>query len=613
MINSDKLNDILFGNNSNLKKGVRDIVTSYYQESLSLVTKEEKRNHTLKVVDALAKEKYGASAYDNQYGGTNSFYNYFSIFETLSEYNLNYAVKFGVQFGLFGGAINSLGTKIHHDKYLKDIGEATLLGCFAMTETGHGSNVKDLETIATYNHETKDITINSPNFESGKEYIGNALHGRLAVVFCQLIVENINHGIHAVLVPYRDGEDKVLSGIKVEDCGYKMGLNGIDNGRLWFDNVKVPKENLLNRFGDIDDAGKYISPIDNDNKRFFTMLGALVGGRICVGVGAISTSKRALALAINYSLRRRQFKAEEVKVETLLMDYPTHQHRLLPLLVKTIVYHNALNNLAKQYEHHTEDDIRKIETKAAGLKALATWHNTKTIQECREACGGKAYLAENFFADLKADSDIFTTFEGDNTVLMQLVGKGLLTEFNQSFHDDRFNGVMNYIKGKIRISLAELNIYYARKTSTDHILDDEFLSNALRYKEKKMLISLADRMREYMDKKLSPYDAFLKCQVHLIDAGKSYIERLAYREMIKTIDALEASPEKEILKKINRFYALSLIMEHRYFYLESDYMDGSKTKAIRRVYSDVMAELRKDVGSIIESFGFDEKLIEIQK
>ena len=613
MFNPKNLNIILFGNNAALKKDVRAIITTHYKESLSLVTKEEKRDHSLKVVEALAAKKYGAAAYDEEYGGTNSFYNYFSIFEILCEYNLNYAIKFGVQFGLFGGAISSLGTKFHHDKYLKAIGEAKLLGCFAMTETGHGSNVKDLETMATYNHASKELTIHSPGFNSGKEYIGNALHGRLAVVFCQLMVDTINHGIHAVVVPYRDDAGKLLNGIRVEDCGYKMGLNGIDNGRLWFENVIVPKENLLNKYGDIDENGKYISKIENPNKRFFTMLGALVGGRICVGVGGISAARRALSIAINYSLRRKQFKADDGTEETLLMDYPTHQHRLMPLLVKTIVYQNALNNLALQYENHTEDDVRKIETKAAGLKALATWHCTRTIQECREACGGKGYLNENFFADLKADSDIFTTFEGDNTVLMQLVGKGLLTEFNQSFHDDRFNAVMNYVGGKIKISLAELNIYYARKTSSDHILDEEFLSNALRYKEKKMLISLADRMREYIDKKVSPYDAFLKCQVHLVDAARSYIERLAYREMIKTIDKLEHSAEKEILKKVNRFYALSLIMEHRYFYLESDYMDGSKTKAIRRVYSDVMLDLRNNVEGILESFGFDKEMVEIKR
>ena len=59
-------------------------------------------------------------------------------------------VKAGVQFGLFGGAILQLGTARHHDAYLSDIIAGRVIGCFAMSETGHGSNVQAVETTATY-------------------------------------------------------------------------------------------------------------------------------------------------------------------------------------------------------------------------------------------------------------------------------------------------------------------------------------------------------------------------------------------------------------------------------------------------------------------------------
>ena len=151
----------------------------------------------------------------------------------------------------------------------------------------------------------------------------------MAVVFAQLIVGEVNHGIHAIIVPYRDKNGELLRGIKVEDCGYKMGLNGVDNGRFWFDNVRVPKENLLNKYGDIDQNGVYVSPIENLNKRFFTMLGALVGGRIAVGTAGNNAAKTALTITIQYALKRRQFAPKEGEPETILMDYPTHQHRLM--------------------------------------------------------------------------------------------------------------------------------------------------------------------------------------------------------------------------------------------------------------------------------------------
>ena len=78
-------------------------------------------------------------------------------------------------------------------------------------------------------------------------------------------------------------------------------------------------------------------------------------------------------------------------------------------------------------------NFRQVETTAAGLKAFSTWNTTHTLQTAREACGGEGYLTINRFAALKADSDIFTTFEGDNTVLMQLVAKNLLTDFAATF------------------------------------------------------------------------------------------------------------------------------------------------------------------------------------
>jgi len=320
-----------------------------------------------------------------------------------------------------------------------------LLGCFAMTETGHGSNVRGLETTAHYDPSTESLIINTPHENASKEYIGNALDSTMAAVFCQLIVDGNNHGVHCVLVQTKDADGNILPGIRIKDCGYKMGLNGVDNGMFWFDNVKVPKANLLNRFGDIDAQGKYVSAIRNPSKRFFTMLGALITGRVSVGLAGVSASKTALSIAIKYGLKRRQFAPKEDMQETLLLDYPSHQQRLFPLLAKTYAYHFALQDLAEEMVNTPHDgDFRKIETKAAGLKSIATWHTTATIQECREACGGKGYLDENRLSSLKADTDIFTTFEGDNTVLMQLVAKGVLTEFRKSFSENNFYAVMKF-------------------------------------------------------------------------------------------------------------------------------------------------------------------------
>jgi acyl-CoA oxidase len=570
--------------------------------------KDEHRSRILDMTRALAQQGFGAMAYPKAYGGLDDMGEYIAVFSALASHDLSLTVKFGVQFGLFGGAVLKLGTDSHHRLYMTPTGTADLLGCFAMTETGHGSNVKDLETTATYNHDTRTFTIHTPHEGAGKEYIGNALHGSMAAVFAQLVVNGEQHGIHALLVPYRDAAGNLLPGIRVTDSGYKMGLNGVDNGRIWFDNVVVPRENLLNRYGDIDDKGQYTSPIENPNKRFFTMLGALVGGRICVGMGAVSAAKTALNIAVRYGLKRRQFAPRDGEPETILMDYPTHQHRLIPLLVKSYAFQMALTNLGEQYAVATEDDMRKIETKAAGLKAMATWHATHAIQTCREACGGKGYLSENRIADLKADSDIFTTFEGDNTVLLQLVAKGLLTEFKQSFHDDGFTAVMRYLGSKISNTWAEMSPF-AANTSLEHLLSDDFQGEALRYREKKLLISISDRMRDYLKKRLSPYDAFLQCQMHMVALAEAYTERLVWREMGKTISQLPESTERAMLEKIRRYYALHTIEQDKGWYLETGYLEGETTKSIRRILHKLTQEMRPEVGALVMAWGIPEASI----
>ncbi len=579
-----------------------------------IVDKETMRTLTLSRLMELSRQGLGMYAYPMSVGGKNDIGSYMVAFETVAYHDLSLAVKFGVQFGLFGGAILNLGTDIHHKSYLQDTGKGDLLGCFAMTETGHGSNVKDIRTTATYFHETQTLDIQTPEFDAGKEYIGNALHASEAVVFAQLIVNGENHGVHAIITTIRDKKGQLMPGVKIDDCGTKMGLNGVDNGRIWFDHVKVPASQLLNKYGDIDSKGIYTSPISNPNKRFFVMLGTLVGGRICVGLGALSAAKTALAIAVEYALRRRQFALQEGVEESLIMDYPTHQHRLMPRIAQTIMYHHAIYKLADQYSLSPDEaTLRKIETKAAGLKALATWHTTDTIQTCREACGGKGYLSENVLPRMKADADIFTTFEGDNTVLMQLVGKGLLTEFKENFHEERLSATWQYVSDKIYFRLAELNPYFSRQTSVEHLESDDFISGTLRYREKKMILSLADRMRNMISKQMSAHDAFIKCQVHMVEVARAYIERLAYRVMTESIKQMPDSQEKVIIVRIHRLYGLDRIMEHKDWYMENDYFGGTKSKALRRVHDHNVLSFRKDVGGIAAALGANTNVHKIRK
>ena len=603
------MSKILDGQNAAIIKKVKTILSDPEFSRKETGDLSEYRETVLKWAKLLAAQGFGGMAYPKAYGGQDDMAGYFTVMETISYHDLSLVVKFGVQFGLFGMSVYFLGTEKHHQKYLKSIGTLELPGCFAMTETGHGSNVKGIETTATFNPSDKTFTIQTPKPEARKEYIGNAAcHARMATVFAKLILDGKDYGVSAFLVPIRDESGKTLKGVTIKDCGRKMGLNGVDNGVILFDNVVIPKDNMLDKFASVNDQGKFESPIASDNRRFFTMLGTLVGGRIGIPRSGNAATKTGLTIAIRYGDQRRQFGPEGGS-EVPILNYRTHQRRLMPLLANSYALHFALQYLTNRFLSRTEEEMQEIEALAAGLKSFATWNTTQTLQECRECCGGKGYLSENKIDDLKNDTDIYTTFEGDNTVLMQLVAKSRLTEFKQEFSSMNLFGVLNYVASQARTSVAEKNPFVIRNTDEEHLLDSEFHKNAFEYRERAVLTSAARRLKSYIDDGMDSYDAFNQCQHHLVQVGFAYIEWIILDQFIQQVEKTKDEKCKTILKKLCDLFALSQIEKNKGWYLENGYMEGVKTKAIRKIIDKLCNEIRQEAVPLVDAFAIPDNFL----
>ncbi|KAJ4808273.1 Acyl-coenzyme A oxidase [Rhynchospora pubera] len=175
----------------------------------------------------------------------------FALMECTGIFDHSLWTKLGVHFNLWGSAIKFFGTRIHHDKWLRDTEKYKVLGSFSMTELGHGSNVRGVETIATYDSNTREFIINTPCESAQKYWIGSAAN---------------NEGVHAFIVQIRDSNGNTCPNIRIADCGHKIGLNGVDNGRIWFDNVCVPRENFLNLVADVLPDGQYVSSIKDPDQ-----------------------------------------------------------------------------------------------------------------------------------------------------------------------------------------------------------------------------------------------------------------------------------------------------------------------------------------------------------
>jgi acyl-CoA oxidase len=619
------LQRLLDGRYAEVRDQVREVLVRPEFTPPTGIPTDRYREQVLEWARTLAGEGLTAPGFPAEFGGHDDPGANIASFETLAFGDLSLLVKFGVQFGLWGGAIQQLGTRAHHERYLEATATLELAGCFAMTEAAHGSNVQQLETTATYDPDSDEFVVHTPSDDARKEYIGNAAcHGRVAAVFAQLVVDGEGHGVHALVVPLRDEHGRVLPGVRIEDDGEKMGLNGVDNGRIWFDHVRVPRESLLNRYGEVTPDGRYSSPIESANRRFFTMIGNLVQGRVCISGGSVSAAKKALTIAVRYGLRRKQF-GPPGDDEVAILDYRTHQRRLMPLLAKTYALHFAQAELANAFdrsfraEDPPERERRELESLAAGLKALASWHATETIQTCRECCGGAGYMSENRLAALKADTDVFTTFEGDNTVLMMLVAKGVLTDYKDHFSELDPPEMVRFVAGQAVETLAErlsarklvqvvADAVPGRDEDSD-LLDRDAQLDLFRWREAHITTSVARRFKRGLDEDYDAFEVFRAVQNHAVNAARAHMERIVLEAFASAIEACEDEQCRQALSLLCDLYALYEIESDRGFLQEHGRLGGPRCKAITREVNRLCNEARGIAGPLVDAFGIPDEVL----
>ncbi len=570
----------------------------------------EYRERVYEWTQLLADQGIGKLAYPGFAGGDGDIAKFIAAFETIATHDLSLVVKYGVQFGLWGGSVNALGSDEQRRELLPQIGSMALPGGFAMTERGHGSNVRDLQTTATLDRETDEWVIETPTDHDHKEWIGNAAtHGRMVTVFAQLVIDGQGHGVHAFVVPIRSPDGGPIPGVRIGDSGHKMGLNGIDNGRLWFSGARVPRTALLSRYAQVSPDGVYSSPIPSAGKRFFVMLGTLVGGRIAVGTAANSAAKAGLTVAVRYGARRRQF-GPAGGAEVAILDYLSHQRRLLPKLATSYGLSFALSRVAQDFAALPPGgDTREIEARASALKTMASWHATDTLQEAREACGGEGFRWSARIAHRKADSDIFTTFEGDNTVLQLQVAKGLLASYQQEFSDLNLWGALRYIKTQADVRLGEVNPLTRRNTSQEHLLDPAWHRDLFERRERTLLVQVAARLRSRIGRGVDSFEAFVEVQDHLLTLATAHAERLVLEDFQRAVEATEDEQIQNLLRLVCALYALEHLERDRGWFLEQNLIDPPVAKAVRAQVNTLLHRLRPVAVELVDAFGIPDELL----
>ncbi|KAF7726815.1 fatty-acyl coenzyme A oxidase [Apophysomyces ossiformis] len=539
--------------------------------------------------------------------------------EIVSLVDPGFWTRFGVHYGLFVGALQSNASPGQLGYWFERgaLSLSNFVGCFAMTELGHGSNVPGLETTATFDEASDQFIIHTPTLTATKWWIGGAAHSAThAAVFAQLVVKGKRYGTKCFVVPLRDPKTyATLPGINIGDIGKKMGRDGIDNGWIQFTNVRIPRGYMLMKHTKVSRAGLVREP-----KLQQLTYGALLQGRVAMVADSAHVSKKALAIAIRYAAVRRQFSNSKANgIETKLLDYPIHQRRLMPLLAQTFamlftaaemteMYNAMMVRLDSAREGDNDLDevmevLKETHSTSAGLKAFCTWNCLHTIEQCRQACGGHGYSAYTGLAAMYQDFAVQCTWEGDNTILTLQAGRYLVSSYREAMNGKKLSPGVGY--------LNKLDALIGKRCAVkklQDILDPLVITEAWQVVCANVVKNAALEFEACLAKGLDTDDAYEQCSQARLYAAKLHSYGYLFNRFADAVAKLTGNL-KEVLTEVCLLYGLFAIEDNAGAFLQYEYFTPAHVEFIRSQTNVLCKFVRDQAIPLVDAFNLSDFII----
>ena len=494
----------------------------------------------------------------------------------------------------------------------------SITGSYAQTELGHGSNVRGLQTTATFDPKTDEFVMNTPTLQSIKWWPGClGKVGTHAVVYAQLMLNGEEKGIYVFMMQVRDENHLPLKGITLGDVGNKMGDNGNDTGFMILDNVRIPRTHMLSKYTKVTKEGKVEQVLKVDSKvHYFTMMSTR---GMMVGVAGARLAQ-ACTIAIRYSAVREQgFVDNKAGVsyltkENQIIDYKIQQYRLFKQLANayalkltgiwilnelTSFESNQLGNIIKS------DGLKEIASTSAGLKSLCTLIAVSGIEDCRKCCGGNGYLLSSGISQLSIDYLWQITAEGDYIILSLLTARYLLKCIGNVMGGKHLTGIVEYLNVIASDGFSLEKVFPGDAKNSVEFTNLDYLLGLFRYRSILKNVSVAQDFNEQVSNGAKFEEAWNNCANDLLSATYAHSYYIILSNFVNKVKESKHDDIVRVLTRLAILFACTNFLDDNW----GDILSNNQFRLINQTITNVMAELRPDAVSLVDAFDYPDKVL----